>query len=153
SQAELALFALSMAVSAALLIRTFRQARSTVVRQQLKWMIGGMSVAAVAFGLFYLPAWLTTSGVSPLLESISIVPLVLIPLTMGYSIVRYRLSDIDIVVRRSIAYITATLSVAAIFGCVMAAVYVFISPQMESQSGSQPGSQTGTFLIAAVTMS
>lgn len=148
SQAELALFALSIVVSVALLVRTFRQARSIVTRQQLKWVIGGMSVAAIAFTLFYLPAYLTSptmSGVSPLLESISIAPLALIPLTLGYSIVRYRLSDIDIVMRRSFAYIIATLSVAAIFGSVMAAVYEFISPQMESQ--------TGTFLIAAVTMS
>lgn len=148
SNIELALFAVSVIVSAALLIRTFRQARSIVVRQQLKWVIGGMSVAGTAFALFYLPAYLTSptmAGVSPLLESISIAPLVLIPLTLGYSIVRYRLSDIDIVMRRSFAYIIATLSVAAIFGSVMAAVYEFIAPQMDSQ--------TGTFLIAAVTMS
>lgn len=145
SKAELALFALSIAVSAALLIRTFRQARSIVVRQQLKWVIGGMSVAAIAFALFYLPAYLTSSSVSPLLESISIAPFVLIPLTLGYSVVRYRLSDIDIVMRRSFAYIIATLSVAALFGLAMAAVYEFIAPQMDSP--------TGTFLIAAVTMS
>jgi PAS domain S-box-containing protein len=153
SKAELTLFALSIALSAGLLIRTFRQARSIVVRQQLKWVVGGMSVAAIAFGLFYLPTYLKSSGISPLLESISIAPLVLIPLTMGYSIVRYRLSDVDIVMRRSFAYIIATLSVAAIFGSVMAAVYGFISPQMESQNGMQSGFQTGTFLIAAVTMS
>lgn len=148
SKAELGLFAFSIIVSAALLIRTFRQARSIVTRQQLKWVIGGMSVAGVAFALFYVPAYLTSptmSGVSPLLESISIAPLVLIPLTMGYSIVRYRLSDIDIVMRRSFAYIIATLSVAALFGLAMAAVYEFIAPQMDSP--------TGTFLIAAVTMS
>jgi len=146
-KAELVFFVVSIAVSAALLIRTFRQARSIVVRQQLKWVIGGMSVAAIAFSLFYLPAYLTSSGVSPLLESISIAPLVLIPLTLGYSVVRYRLSDVDIVMRRSFAYIIATLSVAAVFGSVMAAVYEFISPQIEEGAGA------GTFLIAAVTMS
>ena len=145
SKAELALFVISLAVSAALFIRTFRQARSIVVRQQMKWVTGGMSVAAIAFALFYLPTYLTSSVVSPLLGSISIAPLVLIPLTMGYSIVRYRLSDVDIVMRRSFAYIIATLSVAAVFGLVMAAVYQFINPQMDSP--------TGAFLIAAVTMS
>jgi hypothetical protein len=148
SNIEITLFAASIIISAALFIRTFRQARSIVVRQQLKWVIWGMSVAAVAFAVFYLPSYLTmssVSGVSTLLESISLAPLALIPLTLGYSIVRYRLSDVDVVMRRSFAYIIATLSVAAIFGSVMAAVYQFISPLMESQ--------TGTFLIAAVTMS
>ncbi len=146
NKGEVGLFAISFAVSAALLIRTFRRAHSIVVRQQLKWVMWGMSVAAIAFAIFYVPAYLTTTSVAPLLESISIAPFILIPLTLGYSVVRYRLSDVDIVMRRSFAYITATLSVAAVFGSVMAAVYEFIVPQMESQ-------QTGTFLIAAVTMS
>jgi hypothetical protein len=149
STVEISLFAASLIISAALFVRTFRGARQIVVRQQLKWVMWGMSVAGVAFAVFYLPTYLTTfsvSGVTPLLESISIAPLVLIPLTLGYSIVRYRLSDVDVVMRRSFAYIIATLSVAAIFGSVMAAVYEFISPQLES-------SRTGTFLIAAITMS
>jgi len=147
SKAEIAVFAVSLALSAALFILAFRRARSVVARQQLKWVTWGMSVAATAFALFYLPTYLTSSSVAPLLESISIAPFVLIPLTLGYSVVRYRLSDIDIVMRRSLAYIVATFSIALVFGLVMAAAYLFISPPTESQS------PTGAFLIAAVTMS
>jgi len=147
-KAEVALFAVSLVISAALFIRSFiqagKQARSIVVRQQLKWVMLGMSVAATTFTLFYVPAYLTSPLVAPLLESISVAPFILIPLTMGYSVVRYRLSDIDIVMRRSLAYIIATFSVAAVFGLVMAAAYFFISPPTESP--------TGAFLIAAVTM-
>ena len=146
-KAEIALFAVSLVLSAALFIRAFIRARSVVARQQLKWVTGGMSIAAAAFALFYLPTYLTSSSVAPLLEAISIAPLILIPLTLGYSVVRYRLSDIDIVMRRSLAYIVATFSVAAVFGLVTAAAYLFISPPTESQS------PTGAFLIAAVTMS
>ncbi|MBO0859015.1 MAG: PAS domain S-box protein [Chloracidobacterium sp.] len=150
--AEQALFAGSLVISAALFIRTFilvgrqsvKQPRLIVVRQQLKWVIWGMSVAATAFTVFYVPAYLASTWVSSLLVSISIAPFILVPLTLGYSVVRYRLSDIDIVMRRSMAYISATLSVAAIFGLVMAAAYQFISPQTESPAGA--------FLIAAVTM-
>ncbi len=142
---ELTLFVVGLAVGAALFIRAFRQTRAVIARQQLKWVVWGMCVATIAFAVFYLPTYLTSSGISPLLESISIGPLVLIPLTMGYSIVRYRLSDVDIVMRRSFAYIIATLSVAVIFGSVMTAVYEFISLPKDSP--------TGTFLIAAVTMS
>jgi two-component system, NtrC family, sensor kinase len=146
-KAEIALFAVSLVISAALFILAFMRARSVVARQQLKWVTGGMSVAAAAFALFYFPAYLTSSSVAPLLEAISIAPLILVPLTLGYSVVRYRLSDIDIVMRRSLAYIVATFSVAAVFGLVTAAAYLFISPPTESQS------PTGAFLIAAVTMS
>jgi two-component system, NtrC family, sensor kinase len=144
-KAEIALFAASLVLSAALFIRAFLRARSVVARQQLKWATLGMSVAAAAFAIFYLPTYLVSSSVEPLLESISIAPFVLIPLTLGYSVVRYRLSDIDIVMRRSLAYIVSTSSVAAVFGLVMAGAYTFISPPTESP--------TGAFLIAAVTMS
>jgi two-component system, NtrC family, sensor kinase len=147
SESEIALFTASLVLSAALFILAFRRARSVVARQQLKWVTWGMSVAATAFALIYLPTWLTSYSVAPLLESISIAPFVLIPLTLGYSVVRYRLSDIDIVMRRSLAYIVATLSVAAVFGLVMATAYLLISPPTESQSPA------GAFLIAAVTMS
>ena len=146
-KAEVALFAVSLVLSAALFILAFMRARSVVARQQLKWVTGGMSVAAPAFALFYFPTYLTSSSVAPLLAAISIAPLILVPLTMGYSVVRYRLSDIDIVMRRSLAYIVATFSVATVFGLVTAAAYLFISPPTESQS------PTGAFLIAAVTMS
>jgi two-component system, NtrC family, sensor kinase len=146
-RAEITLFAVSLALSAALFILTFRRARTVVARQQLKWVTWGMSVAATAFAPFYLPSYLTSSSVGALLESISIAPLVLVPLTLGYSVVRYRLSDVDIVMRRSLAYIVATLSVALVFGLVMAAAYLLISPPTESES------PTGAFLIAAVTMS
>jgi PAS domain S-box-containing protein len=149
SNAELALFAGSLVISAALFILSFRKARkqphSIVVRQQLKWVMLGMSVASTAFAIFYVPTFITSLSVAPLLEYIAIAPLILIPLTLGYSVVRYRLSDIDIVMRRSLAYIVATFSVAAVFGLVMAAAYLFISPPTESPAGA--------FLIAAVTMS
>src|SRR5215470_15666240 len=146
-KAEIALFAASLAFSAALFILAFRRARGVVARQQLKWVTWGMGVAATAFAPFYLPTYLTSSSVAPLLESISIAPLVLVPLTLGYSVVRYRLSDIDIVMRRSLAYIVATFSIALVFGLVMAAAYLFISTPTEPQSPA------GAFLIAAVTMS
>ncbi|HEY6401345.1 MAG TPA: hypothetical protein VI479_08035, partial [Blastocatellia bacterium] len=135
SNAEVVFFAVSIVISAALFIRSFiqvgkqagSQARSIVMRQQLKWVIWGMSVAAAAFAIFYVPAYLTSPLVSPLLASVSIAPFILVPLTLGYSVVRYRLSDIDIVMRRSLAYIIATFSVAAVFGLVMAGAYLFIS--------------------------
>jgi hypothetical protein len=151
--AEVAFFAISIVISAALFIRSFvqagrqagSQARSIVVRQQLKWVMWGMSLAAIVFAIFYVPAYLASPWVSSLLALVSITPFILVPLTLGYSVVRYRLSDIDIVMRRSFAYIVATFSVAGVFGLVMAGAYIFISPPTESPAGA--------FLIAAVTMS
>ncbi len=144
SHTEIFIFSASILISSLLLIRTFKRSRSIVVRQQLKWVIWGLSVASIAFAVFYLPTYLATKSVSSLLELIAVTPLVLIPLTLGYSIVRYRLMDVDVVMRRSFAYIIATLSVAAIFGTVMAVSYEVLRSLVP---------QEATLLIAAISMS
>jgi two-component system, NtrC family, sensor kinase len=144
SKVEITLFAISLIISAGLMLRKFWQSRSIIARQQLKWAIWGMSVAAVAFSVFYLPSYLVTSSVQSLLESISLAPLILIPLTLGYSIVKYKLTDVDVVMRRSFAYVITTLSVAALFGSAMAVGYEYLRPRLETQA---------TVLIAAITMS
>ncbi|MBX3280286.1 MAG: PAS domain S-box protein, partial [Acidobacteria bacterium] len=143
---EIASFGAAMLGSCALLLRTFLNARSVVVRQQLKWVIWGLGTAGVAFTLFYLPSYLAAESVSGMLEAAAIAPFVFIPLTLGYSIVRYRLMDVDVVVRRSAAYIIATLSVAVLFGSVMAGSYEFLRQYLLL-------SAEATVLIAAVFMS
>jgi len=144
SKTELLLFTLSLLVSFGLLIRTFLRSRSSMVRQQLKWVIWGLGFASISFAIFYAPSYLVTGQISRLLEAMAFAPLVLIPLTLGYSIVKYRLMDVDVVMRRSFAYIIATLSVAVVFGSVMAASYEFLRPLV---------TQEATVLIAAITMS
>ena len=145
TQTEAIGFGASIVISSILLLRTFIASRSVVVRQQLKWVIWGMSIAGIAFATFYLPSYLTQPAVSSMLESIALAPLILIPLTLGYSITRYRLSDIDVVMRRSFAYSIATFSVAALFGLVMAISYEFLRKLLSSQEA--------TFLVAAIAMS
>jgi hypothetical protein len=133
-------------IGCGLLLRTFLRAQTNLVRQQLKWVVWGIGIAGTVFAVCYLPAWFSQpSAVSISLQYLAIAPLIFVPLTLGYSIVQYRLMDVDTVVRRSAAYIISTLSVALLFGSVMAGIYEFIAPQLESQ--------TATFLIAAITMS
>lgn len=142
------LFAASMIISCALFLRTFWQARSTVVRQQLKWIVWGLGVASFAFTAFYIPSRLTNSQASEIFANLSIVPLILVPLTLGYSIVRYRLMDVDILVRRSVAYIIATLSVAVLFGSVMAVSLDFMRPKEATTE-----SAGGPLLVMAIALS
>ncbi|NOT61391.1 MAG: PAS domain S-box protein [Acidobacteria bacterium] len=143
---ELTLFAVGLIVCAALFMRTFFTARSLTVRQQLKWIVWGVSIAAAAFAVCYLPAWYSAPHeISTILGALAYAPLLLIPLTIGYSMVRYRLMDVDVVVRRSAAYILATLSVALLFGAAMASTFQFIRPLVDSQAA--------TFLIATLLMS
>ena len=146
SRSEDVAFAAAMLIGCGLLLRTFRRAKSQIVHQQLKWVIWGVGGAAFSFAILYLPSRIMGTAVSSVLEPIAIAPLILIPLTMGYSIVRYRLMDVDIVVRRSAAYIIATLSVAVLFGSVMAGSYHFLQPLLKD-------AQNATVVVAAIIMS
>ena len=141
---EILAFAASLLISGGLLFRTFSNARAIVVRQQLKWVVWGMGIAGLSFTLFYLPSFLFSTQVGELLTAIAILPFIFVPLTLGYSIVRFRLMDVDVVVRRSAAYIIATFSVAVLFGSVMAGSFEFLRQWL---------SAGGQVLVAAIVMS
>ena len=62
----------------------------------------------------------------------SVLSLVLIPLTLAYAIVRYRLMDVDILFRRGYAYTLATI-------CVLAAFYGIVISPGQPGAGVLPG--------------
>ena len=50
--------------------------------------------------------------------AITTLPLALIPLSFGHSVVRYRLMDVDVVVRRALVYAMTTIAIAMMIGAV-----------------------------------
>ncbi|HEV2862082.1 MAG TPA: ATP-binding protein [Pyrinomonadaceae bacterium] len=130
-----------------LLVRRFVRSESAIVRQQLKWVVWGSGLAIAPFTLFYAASYLFGSGFAdPLLTGATrrwatdaaLLPLALIPLTFGNSVVRYRLMDVDMVVRRTAVYVLTTLTISVMIGTVVyvAGLYAFggevISPGVVS---------------------
>lgn len=111
--------------SAGLLVSTFVKSESTVVRQQLKWVVWGSALAITPFTLLYAIQYVFGLRTENWLTDIAVVPLILIPLTLGNSVVRYRLMDVDIVARRAAVYALTTLIIALMCGAVVyfAAIY------------------------------
>ena len=54
-------------------------------------------------------------------------PLALIPLSFGHSVVRYRLMDVDVVVRRALVYAMTTVAIAMMIGAVALGVVFLLS--------------------------
>ena len=98
-----------------LLVRTFVRAKTPLLRQQLKWIIWGIGLSALPFAAFYLIPDLANIEVTPAMQVLAFGPLILIPLSFGYSIIRYRLMDVDVIMRRSFVHVTAIVAVAAIY--------------------------------------
>lgn len=113
--AALVQFIVCFLAGGGLLFRTFLKAETPLLRQQMKWIVWGLGVSIVPFTAYELYTYFTASTVSPLVEALAIGPLILIPLSFGYSIVRYRLMDVDVIVRRSFVHFLATASVAGVY--------------------------------------
>ena len=112
-------FAIAMLISLALLIRRFVISKNTVARQQLKWVVWGVVLAIVPFTLFYATGYIIGTDTAGSLTDFAVLPLILIPLSLGYSVVRYRLMDVELVVRRAAVYALTTLAIAVALGAIV----------------------------------
>src|SRR5437879_3594644 len=105
----LALFFLAAGI---VFYRSYREAPSGVMRQQLKWLTGGTLAGSLPVALLYIVPLAAGLALRPWMQ-LSVLSLVLIPLCFGYAIIRYRLMDVDIIFKRGLAYTAATAGVAA----------------------------------------
>ncbi|CAN5813386.1 hypothetical protein BH18ACI4_BH18ACI4_25710 [soil metagenome] len=112
-------FVIALIASTALLVRTWVRAKSAVVRQQLKWVVWGSLLAIAPFTLLYAVSYLFGAQSDPWLTDAAVLPLILIPLAFGYSVIRYRLMDVELVVRRVFVYALTTLAIALMIGSVV----------------------------------
>ncbi len=92
----------------------YRRAEDPIVRQQLKWLRNGTFFGIAPFFALYVLPYMLGAIPNEYLK-LSVLFVVLIPLTLAYAIVRYRLMDVDIIFRRGYAYTLATLCVLAAF--------------------------------------
>jgi len=92
----------------------YRRAEDPIVRQQLKWLRNGTLCGYLPYTLLYVLPY-SLGAVPNQYLKMSVLSVVLIPLTVAYAIVRYRLMDVDILFRRGYAYTLATICVLAGF--------------------------------------
>ncbi|HEV2911920.1 MAG TPA: ATP-binding protein [Pyrinomonadaceae bacterium] len=138
----------ALVASGVLLVRTFVKSEAAVVRQQLKWVVWGSALAIAPFSLFYAIGYMFGFEGNRWLTDIALLPLVLIPLTFGNSVVRYRLMDVDIVVRRAFVYALTTLAISLMIGAV-----VYVAGLYALDGEITPGLITLRVIIAIVGMS
>jgi PAS domain S-box-containing protein len=115
------------AAALGVLVRAFREITSVTGRRQLRWIAWGTALGVGPFALGYALPWVF--GVNPPIElQLTAVLLAVVPLTFACAIVRYRLRDVEIIVKRGFAY-TAFLaaSVALYAGLRKVTAFVFVS--------------------------
>jgi signal transduction histidine kinase len=98
--------------------RAFRQVRSVTARRQLRWIAWGTVLGALPFTLGYAIPFALGVGSSLQLE-LSAIPLGLIPLAFASAIVRYRLMDVEVIIKRSMVWAAAIAAIVAIYAVLL----------------------------------
>ena len=111
-------FVAGITAGAVVLISRFLRSRQTLVRQRLKWAMWGTIASVIPLVIFQLAGRFVYLPDDTLATALTTLPLALIPLSFGHSVVRYRLMDVDVVVRRALVYAMTTLAIAMMIGAV-----------------------------------
>lgn len=97
------------------LLLRYRRAR-TVERQQIKWLLFVGAIFVVNYSLVY---FLSDPGlfgsVSALLNLLFVLSILAFPVAIAVAILRYRLYDIDVIIRRTLQYSVLTALLALIY--------------------------------------
>ena len=96
------------------MVVALQRVRSITARRQLRWIVSGAVLGGLPFTLGYaLPYAL---GFTPVVGfRFTAVPLGLIPLAFASAIVRYRLRDVEVIVKRSLVYTAVVAAMIAIY--------------------------------------
>ena len=94
----------------ALVVR-FRRSHG-VEREQLKWLT---FTAAIGFGLVVIASVSPRGTIAGLAQATGVVGIGLLPVAIGIAITRYRLFDIDVLIRRTVVYGAVSAALVATY--------------------------------------
>jgi hypothetical protein len=135
----------------------FRRTASSVQRQQIKWVVFGISVALAGFlGISLLLGTFAPEPTSPgaLLAYlvgntfIGYLAILLIPISIGIAVLRYHLFDIDVIINRTLVYVTLTVILAGFYEGIIVVLQHFF--RVLTGQESQVAAVASTLTIAAM---
>jgi hypothetical protein len=119
AQIIILLIPVMMVASAASLVVRFRRS-SGVERQQIKWLAAAAAAVAATYLVAMVASLLTPAAVSgsrwvSALQNLALLSFGLIPVAIGIPVLRYRLYEIDVIIRKTLAYAVLIGALALVY--------------------------------------
>ncbi|MFQ6039187.1 MAG: GAF domain-containing protein, partial [Candidatus Aminicenantales bacterium] len=120
----LALFGLfSLGVLAVIIHDNFK-ASNPIIKKQLKWITWGLGLGLLPFTAFYIVPYIT-GGIPTRTAEFSIIFQACIPLTFAYSLSRYRLMDLELIIKKAVTLIISYVVIAILYFIVSSRTPIF----------------------------
>ena len=120
-------------------VLTRHRTGDATLRLQLRWFIAAVLLAAVPLPISIFP------GVGgPLWAGVACLGLLLVPVSVGIAVTRYRLYDIDLIINRALVY--------GALGLLVAAAYLVLATTLARMAGGDgsPATATAATVMAAL---
>jgi two-component system NtrC family sensor kinase len=116
-----ALFSLSVLV---IIFQDKLKATNLILKRQLKWILFGLSFGIIPFTIFYIVPYLI-GVIPPRAAEVSIIFQALIPLTFAYSLSRYKLMNLEVILKRTVTLIFSYVLIAIMYFIVTSRTQAF----------------------------
>ncbi|HSK09306.1 MAG TPA: PDZ domain-containing protein, partial [Vicinamibacterales bacterium] len=117
-QGELLYLAVSLVGGLWIMMRALRRVHSVTSRRQLRWIVWGTALGAVPYTFGYSVPFLLGLPLIPGVEWTAVL-LGFVPLAFASAIIRYRLMDVEVIIKRTLVYAAAVAAIAAIFAVLL----------------------------------
>jgi hypothetical protein len=118
-QITIILVPVTLLLAAVSMVLRYRRSRG-VERQQMKWLATAAAIIALVYAVVETlslsltrhsanPGWLST------LQALAIASFGLVPVAIGFGVLRYRLYEIDVIIRRTLIYTVLIAMLAALY--------------------------------------
>ena len=109
--------------------RRLRRATDPVERQQLRWLAWAAVLIAGGYVFAFIPELVFGSEQSnwnDIFSTLAVASFILIPITIGVAILRYRLYDIDVVIRKTVVFAVLAGFIAIVYVAIVAGISVVV---------------------------
>ena len=115
---ELVYLGVGLVGGLAVMLAALGSVRSVTARRQLRWIVWGTALGGLPFVAGYLVPFVL--GFTPWSQiELFAIPLALIPLAFASAVVRYRLMDVEVIIKRTMVYTAAVSAIVAIYALLL----------------------------------